>query len=96
MSSLPSDIDFINDLLSQPERASGPRKPKDVRDMEHWFKLPHNIMGRCSNVECVAEILQVVNQFSGERQGRDRVTSVVNEHEMCRYCFLDGWKYVAP
>jgi len=87
------DLNFLNELLSQPERAPRTSKSKDVRDNDHWFRLFHNISGYCSNEECVAEVLGVVNQFSGKRQGRDRVTSIVNDHEMCRFCYLDGWHY---
>ena len=89
----PLDLNFLNALLAQPEREPRTAKAKDVRDNDHWFALYHNISGRCSNEECVAELLQVVNQFSGQRQGRDRVTSTVNGHEMCRFCFLEGWHY---
>ena len=88
------DLDFLNDLLSQPEREPRTKKPKDVRDHDHWFALMHNISGYCSNEECVAELLQVVNQFTGKRQGRDRITSVVNDHEMCRFCFMDNWHFI--
>ena len=87
------DLDFLNDLLSQPEKAPRSNKPKDVRDHDTWFKLMHNISGYCSNEECVAELLGVVNQFSGQRQGRNRITAEVNGHEMCRFCFLEGWHF---
>lgn len=93
VSSQPFDLTFLNELLSQPEKTPRTNKPKDVRDNDHWFALPHNIMGYCSNEECVAELLGVVNQFSGLRQGRDRVTAVINDHEMCRFCFLEGWHF---
>ena len=88
-------LDFLKDLLSQPERASRAKKPSDTRDHDTWFKLTHNINGYCANDECVAEVLGVVNQFSGKRQGRNRVTAVVNDYEMCRFCFLDGWHYIS-
>lgn len=94
MSSPAFDINFLNDLLSQPDKQPRTKKVKDVRDNDTWFSLFHNIQGYCSNEQCVAEILQVVNQFSGKRQGRNRVTAVVNEHEMCRFCFLDGWHHI--
>jgi len=87
------DLAFLNDLLSQPEREPRTKKKVDVRDHDHWFALIHNISGRCSNEECVAELLGVVNQFTGNRQGRDRITAVVNGHEMCRFCFLDNWHF---
>ena len=92
------DLAFLNDLLSQPERTSSPRKPKDVRDYDHWFAFQHNISGYCSNEECVAEVLQIVNQFlvPPRSTGRNRVTAEVNGYEMCRFCFLDGWHYTAP
>jgi hypothetical protein len=87
------DLDFLSDLLAQPERSPRSKKIADVRDHDTWFKLEHNISGRCSNEECVAELLGVVNQFSGKRQGRNRATAIVNGHEMCRFCFLEGWRH---
>ena len=90
------DLAFLNDLLSQPEKAPRTSKAKDVRDHDTWFTLVHNISGYCSNGECVAELLGVVNQFTNQRQGRNRVTAEVNGYEMCRFCFLDGWHYTPP
>jgi hypothetical protein len=93
MSSTPFDLAFLNDLLAQPEKAPRTAKIKDVRDNDTWFTLYHHIAGYCENEDCVAVKLGVVNQFSGERQGRNRVTATVKDHEMCRFCFLDGWHY---
>lgn len=80
------DVDFLAELLKQPEKAPRTRKPKDTRDQDTWFKLDHNISGRCSNENCISVELN-------QPRGRDRVTSIVNQHEMCRFCFLYGWHY---
>lgn len=86
------DLDFLNQLLAEPDKAPRTRKPKDVRDYATWWKLPQNIMGTCSNPECISELFPEL----GKGKGRNRVTAIVNDHEMCRHCFLDGWHYVAP
>lgn len=76
------DLDLIQELLAQPERTPRSRKRIDTRDRETWFKLMHNISGTCSNSKCLSP------------KGPHRVTSVVNDKEMCRYCFLSGWYQV--
>lgn len=83
------DINFLKELIDQPERA--PRraaKAKDTRDQDTWFKLEHNLMGTCSNPECISIQLD-------RPQGRNRVTAEVNGYEMCRFCFLYGWQVVS-
>lgn len=80
------DLNFLTDLLAQPEKAARTRKPKDTRDQDTWYKLEHIIMGTCSNEECVSVQME-------QPKGRNRVTSTVNGHEMCRFCFLYGWHH---
>ncbi len=96
MSSMPSDLNFLEELLAQPERAPRTSKSKDVRNYDTWFKLAHNVSsGCCSNEKCVG--VGIPNQFKGgQPRTREGVTSVVNDYEMCRFCFLDGWHYIAP
>lgn len=85
-----TDLDFLQALIDEPDKiptTRKPRKPKDVRDSDHWFKLEHIIMGTCSRGDdCVGKILY--------GKGPDRVTAIVNDVEMCRYCFYDGLAYV--
>lgn len=89
------DLSFLKELLDQPERAPRSAKKPDTRDYDTWFKLEHNVSkGRCSNPQCVGA--GIMNQFTGKPRGRDQVTSVVNDHEMCRFCFLEGWHYKPP
>jgi hypothetical protein len=90
MPSRPLDnLDFLQELIDAPqevERKSRTRKPKDIRDQTTWFRLNHNISGTCSQKqECLGLLLY--------DKGPGRVTSIVNEVEMCRICFLEGLAY---
>lgn len=80
------DVDFLADLLKQPERVSRTRKPKDTRDQDTWFKLEHILDSECSNENCISVELN-------QPKGRKRVVSEVNGHRMCRFCFLYGWHH---
>jgi len=85
------DLDFLQGLIDTPDPPKGvrgPRKQKDTRDMDHWFKLEHIVMGTCSQGD---ECLGIV---SDNGKGPGRVTSIVNSVEMCRFDFLDELAYV--
>lgn len=87
-SSQPFDLNFLEELLSQPERTARSRKAKDTRDYDTWFTLDHIVMGTCSNPKCISVELE-------RPQGRNRVTASVNSYEMCRFCFLYEWHKVS-
>jgi hypothetical protein len=86
MPTQPLDLNFLNDLLSQPDKAPRTKKLSDTRDNDTWFSLFHKIMGTCSNENCISIEMQ-------QPRGRNRVTADVNGHEMCRFCFLYGWHH---
>jgi hypothetical protein len=89
------DLSFLKSLLDQPEREPRSTKKLDVRDYDTWFKLEHRVSeGYCSNPECAGQHL--INKFTGKPRGRGQITSIVNDHEMCRFCFLDKWHYKPP
>lgn len=85
------DFNFLQALVDTPEppKATRTKKPKDVRDMDGWFKNPnvvHILNGTCSQGDdCLGKILY--------NKGPGRVTAIVNDVEMCRICFLDGLAY---
>lgn len=81
MSSLSHDE--IEALLKQSHKRTGVRRAKKVeRILSVWWKLDHHLTLSCDNPDCV-----------DPRQGETRhaITANVDEHEMCRYCFLDGY-----
>jgi hypothetical protein len=122
-----SDLEFLQDLIDTPEPPKGTRtrKPKDVRDVDTWFKLDHinNRCHSCGGINCVEKGYEGADDTSsfpskcltcgsedvsdtghcsqGENciglviynKGPERVTSIVNDVEMCRFDFLDGLAY---
>lgn len=86
MSSGQFDLDFLTNLLAQPEREPRTKKVVDTRDNDTWFKQEHIVMGCCTNPNCVSIELK-------QEKGRNRVTAIINGYEMCRFCFLYGWQH---
>jgi hypothetical protein len=92
------DAETIARLLAKDNepkrRGGGPRKKKDVRDTDTWFDLEHDIKTSCE----VSDHEDRVNAYEGFRDddqrvhalNRKRVTAVVNDTRMCRFCFLSG------
>jgi hypothetical protein len=82
--------DQIKLLLAKPVRGTGTGgKTIDVsvRDHHTWFKLAHKILDKeevdtdgCSNPAC-----------ADPRENRTILVAEVNEVNMCRYCFLEGY-----
>jgi hypothetical protein len=93
---MPLTKEQIQKLLAIPEKQ--PRKRKSgpdtsVRDYQTWFALAHKLFDEdtrelviCENPNC-----------EDTRENKSRVvTALVNDHYMCRLCFLAGWLIEDP
>lgn len=86
---MPLTQEQIKALLAQPQRTRG-RKAKDfidtsIRDIPTWFKIGHKMvdeesgeLAKCENPDCTD-------------QRTSHMVVKINDKNMCRRCFLDGW-----
>ena len=94
--------DQIKALLAVPAKKPRSKKTIDdsVRDHKTWFALKPKIHDdnlvdfKCDNPNCLDTRPAVVTAMGNEIKKQYVVN--VNGHNMCRYCFLDGWLLINP